>query len=83
MAVVIRLQRGGRNKKPVYRIVVADQRFPRDGRYLEIVGTYNPGAAGEQVELKTDRVEDWVKNGAQLSKTVDGLYKNFKKGVAA
>jgi len=82
MAVVIRLQRGGRKKKPFYRIVAADQRFPRDGRYLEVVGTYNPGAEGQQVEMKVERIEEWIKNGAQLSETVQSLYKKLKKGAA-
>lgn len=68
MALKIRLTRQGAKKRPFYRIVVADVRSPRDGRYIEIVGTYNPMLAkdsGERVKLKQDRIEYWMGVGAQ------------------
>lgn len=68
MALKIRLTRQGAKKRPFYRIVVADARSPRDGRYLEIVGTYNPMLAkdsGERVKLDEERIKHWVGNGAQ------------------
>lgn len=79
--VVIRLSRGGKHKSPFYRIVAADQRFPRDGRHLEVLGYYNPVARGNDVELKIelDRVEYWIGVGAQPSKTVASLIKKFRK----
>ncbi|MCV6546523.1 MAG: 30S ribosomal protein S16 [Cohaesibacter sp.] len=68
MALKLRLARGGSKKRPYYRIVVADVRAPRDGRFIEKVGTYNPllpKDSEERVTLKTDRVEHWLKQGAQ------------------
>jgi small subunit ribosomal protein S16 len=68
MALKIRLARGGSKKRPYYRIVVADVRAPRDGRFIEKVGTYNPllpKDSEERVTLKTDRIEHWIKQGAQ------------------
>jgi small subunit ribosomal protein S16 len=68
MAVKIRLTRGGAKKRPYYRIVVADSRNPRDGRFIEQVGTYNPMLPREnegRVTLKTDRIQEWLGNGAQ------------------
>ncbi len=68
MALKIRLTRQGAKKRPFYRIVVADARSPRDGRYLEIVGTYNPMLAkdsGERVKLDEERIKHWIGNGAQ------------------
>ena len=82
MAVAIRLTRGGSNKRPVYRVVAADSRSPRDGKYLEIVGTFDPRAAEDQANLKLDRIEDWVQKGAQMSKTVNTLYKQAKAANA-
>ena len=61
--IVIRLARGGRNKKPFYRVVVADKRFPRDGRFIERLGYYNPvsNLAGDQIiEINIERVEHWI-----------------------
>lgn len=77
--VVIRLARGGAKKRPFYSIVVADQRFKRDGRYIERIGFYNPVARGKEVKIKLnrDRVTHWVGNGAQLSARVATLVKNF------
>ena len=77
--VVIRLARGGAKKRPFYSIVVADQRFKRDGRYIERIGFYNPGARGKEVKLKLyrDRVTHWVNTGAQMSTRVETLVKSF------
>jgi len=74
MAVKIRLSRGGAKKRPYYRIVVADERMPRDGRYIERVGSYNPMLAkGDEnrVILETDRVKYWLGEGAQPTRRVE------------
>jgi small subunit ribosomal protein S16 len=81
MAVRIRLARHGAKKRPFYRIVVADGESPRDGRFLEIVGTYDPLQDPAQVTLKEDRVEFWMGQGATPSDTVRSLLK--KQGGAA
>lgn len=73
MAVKIRLTRMGSKKKPFYRINVADSRAPRDGRFIETVGTYNPLVAENQVTLKEDRIMDWLSKGAQPSDTVRNI----------
>ena len=73
MAVKIRLTRMGSKKKPFYRINVADSRVPRDGRFIETVGTYNPLVAENQVTFKEDRVLDWLAKGAQPSDTVRNI----------
>lgn len=73
MAVKIRLTRMGSKKKPFYRINVADSRAPRDGRFIETVGTYNPLVTGNQVTLKEDRILEWLGNGAQPSDTVRNI----------
>ena len=73
MSVKIRLTRMGSKKKPYYRINVADSRSPRDGRFIETVGTYNPLVAENQVTLKEERVMDWLNNGAQPSDTVRNI----------
>ncbi len=73
MALKLRLSRGGRKSRPFYRIVVADSRMPRDGRYIERVGTYNPLLADNdenRVTLVKDRVEHWLKEGAKPSERV-------------
>lgn len=75
MAVRIRLARHGAKKRPFYRIVVADGESPRDGRFLEIVGTYDPLQDPAQVTLKEDRVEFWMGKGATPSDTVRSLLK--------
>lgn len=79
MAVKIRLARHGAKKKPFYRIVVADSRSPRDGRFLENVGTYNPMVEPPQVTLKTERIAYWMEKGATPSDTVNSLLK--KEGL--
>lgn len=88
MAVHLRLARGGRHKLPVYRIVAADSRMPRDGRYLEIVGTYNPVKEPPVAEFKQERVLDWLGKGAQPTVTVrtllrrSGIWKQFEESRA-
>ena len=79
--VVIRLSRVGTNKRPFYHLVVADQRFSRDGRYLERVGYYNPIANGPEIYLKieTDRLKDWIAKGAQPTDRVRDLIKEHAK----
>ena len=63
--VKIRLRRMGAKKTPFYRIVVADSRYPRDGRFIEEIGTYNPLAESAVVNVNADRAQEWIKNGAQ------------------
>src|SRR5438046_3751064 len=79
LAVKLRLTRVGSKKNPVYRIVAADSRSPRDGKFLEIVGRYNPQADPSVIELKEERIKDWLSKGAQPSATVQRLLK--AKGV--
>ena len=76
MAVRLRLRRMGRKKRPFYRIVAADQRAPRDGRFIEVVGQYDPLQKPQKVELKEDRIFYWLANGAQPSTTVRSLLRN-------
>jgi small subunit ribosomal protein S16 len=71
--VRIRLRRVGRKKSPIYRIVVADSRSPRDGRFIEIIGNYAPRQGNTAIDLKTDRANYWLDNGAQPSDTVRSL----------
>ena len=74
MAVKIRLRRMGAKKAPFYRIVVADSRSPRDGRFIEELGTYDPMAEGEQkIKVDMERAKYWISNGAQPTETVRGL----------
>ncbi len=79
MSVKIRLKRMGSKKRPFYRIVVADSRSPRDGRFIETVGTYNPLTQPEQVTLKEEAIMGWLNNGAQPSDTVRNILS--KEGV--
>ena len=79
MSVSIRLSRHGAKKKPFYRIVVSDRRFPRDGRYIEQVGTYDPSAASGGLKVNREKIDSWIKNGAQPSQTVSELIKKGKK----
>ena len=81
MAVKIRLARHGSKKRPFYRIVVADSESPRDGRYLENVGTYNPLIDPAEVTLKQERIQYWIKQGAIPTDTVKTLLK--KEGFFA
>ena len=73
MAVHIRLRRTGRTKKPAYRVVVADSRAARDGRFIEIIGHYNPLTDPPTIKIETDKAEAWIKKGAQPSNTVRNL----------
>ena len=79
MSVTIRLSRHGAKKRPFYRIVVSDQRFPRDGRYIEQVGTYDPKVAAGGLKLDRDKIDTWIKKGAKPSQTVSELIKKEKK----
>jgi len=80
MAVKIRLARCGRKKRPFYRMVVADERYARDGRFIEKVGTYNPLVNPAEVVVAKDRIEHWLGQGAQATRTVKSILK--KEGVA-
>ena len=71
--VKLRLRRTGRKKLPLYKIVAADSRAPRDGRFIESVGTYNPGTNPIKIEIKEDRVFYWLRSGAQPTYTVKNL----------
>lgn len=73
--VKIRLRRMGKTKQPSYRVVVADSRSPRDGRFIEIIGHYNPIRQPKVLEIKADRARYWISNGAQMSETVVALFK--------
>jgi len=73
MAVKIRLTRMGRRRRPFYRVVVADSESPRDGRFIEIVGYYNPLPNAPEVKIKMDRIDYWTSKGAQISSTVRHL----------
>ncbi len=73
MAVHIRLRRTGTTKKPAYRVVVADSRAARDGRFIEIIGHYNPLTDPPTIKIETDKAEAWIKKGAQPSNTVRNL----------
>ena len=77
--VKIRLRRMGAKKAPFYRIVVADSRYPRDGRFIEELGYYNPMTEPADVKVDGDRVKEWIANGAQPTDTVKALLK--KNGV--
>ena len=73
--IKIRLARGGRVHKPVYTIVAADARMPRDGRFLEKLGQYNPHEPQELKNIKTESIAKWIKNGAEYTDTVKSLFK--------
>ncbi|MBQ1271280.1 MAG: 30S ribosomal protein S16 [Clostridia bacterium] len=77
--VKIRLRRMGAKKAPFYRIVVADSRFPRDGRFIEEIGTYNPLANPSEIKVDAEKAQKWIKDGAQPTDTVRALLK--KAGV--
>jgi small subunit ribosomal protein S16 len=73
--VKIRLKRMGAKKKPFYRIVIADQRSPRDGKFIEEIGTYNPLTNPSEIKVDADKAKQWIKNGAQPTDTVKKLLK--------
>ena len=75
MAAKIRLARVGSKKNPIYRVVVADSRSPRDGKFIEIVGRYNPQTQPSTIEIDEAKVKDWISKGAQPSDTVSRLLK--------
>jgi small subunit ribosomal protein S16 len=79
MSVKIRLRRTGRKKQPLYRIVVADSRSPRDGKFIEVIGQYAPRSGEQALNLQTDRVNYWLDSGAQPTDTVRSLLR--KAGV--
>ncbi|WP_455521091.1 30S ribosomal protein S16 [Parvimonas micra] len=76
MAVKIRLKRMGSKKKPFYRIVVADSRAPRDGKFIEEIGYYNPLTESKEIKVGAEKVNAWIKNGAKPTDTVNRLFKN-------
>ena len=77
--VKIRLRRMGAKKSPFYRFVVADSRYPRDGRFIEEIGTYNPLTEPSEVKVDADKVKEWIAKGAQPTDTVKNLFK--KNGI--
>jgi small subunit ribosomal protein S16 len=79
MAVSIRLRREGARNRPYYKVVVADSRSPRDGKFIEIIGTYDPKKPDHNSTLKLDRIDHWISQGAQPSDTVRSLIKRNKK----
>ena len=83
MAVHIRLRRTGRSKKPAYRVVVADARCARDGRFIEVIGHYNPLTNPATIAIELDKAEAWIKKGAQPSNTVRVLLQRATASRAA
>ena len=81
--VVLRLRREGNKNRPFYRIVAADQRFKRDGRFLEILGTYDPVKETDNVNLDLEKANAWIAKGAQPSETVASFIKKAAKAQAA
>ncbi|ATB33386.1 30S ribosomal protein S16 [Melittangium boletus] len=82
MAVVLRLARAGAKKKPYYHVVATDSRNPRDGKFIEAVGAYDPNHNPAKVEFNADRLEYWLKSGALPSETVGELIKRHKRAAA-
>ncbi len=83
MSVSIRLRREGAKNRPFYKVVVADSRSPRDGKFIEIIGTYDPKVEGENSKIKLDRAEHWLSVGARPSDTVRSLLKKNKTRATA
>ena len=81
MAVAIRLKREGARNHPYYKIVVADQRSPRDGRFIEIIGTYDPKVPGDNFSIKLDRADYWLSVGARPSQTVGSIINKARRQV--
>ena len=79
MAVAIRLRREGSLNHPYYKVVVADQRSPRDGKFIEIIGTYDPKIAGDNSKIDLDRADYWIKCGARPSDTVRSIIKKARR----
>lgn len=82
MAVKIRLARRGTKKKPFYRVIAAHSSFPRDGRFLEVLGTYDPRNKTTGLNLKTDRIQDWIARGAEVSDTVRRIMKQSARSAS-
>ncbi len=78
MSVKIRLARRGAKKRPFYRIVVADSRSPRDGRFIDIIGTYDPLKDPARIEVDNEKLQHWLKNGALTTETVKRLLKKVE-----
>ncbi len=83
MAVKIRLSRHGARKRPYYRVVVADGRMPRDGRYIELVGRYDPLTDPKTIDLDVEKIDEWIARGAQPSTTVSHLIDIARGGAPA
>ncbi len=89
MAVKLRLVRMGKKKQPTYRIVAADARSPRDGRFIEVLGSYQPRLEPSSIKIDGDKALNWLRNGAQPTETVEkllrisGVWESFKPGEAA
>lgn len=83
MAVRIRMKRVGAKNAPFFRIVVADSRSPRDGKFIEEIGTYQPRKKGDNVKMDVERAKYWISKGAQPSETVSSFLKNLAKAAAA
>ncbi len=81
--VKIRLRRMGAKKNPFYRIVVADSRYPRDGRFIEEIGYYNPAAEPAVLKVDTEKAQKWIANGAQPTDTVKALLKKAQSNQTA
>jgi len=81
VAVTIRLRRTGSTRRPSYRVVVADSRSPRDGRFIEIIGHYNPLTKPPTVKIDRTKAQEWIAKGAQPSNTVKRLMHNVKEGA--
>jgi small subunit ribosomal protein S16 len=82
MAVTLRLRREGTTKRPYYKIVATDKRNPRDGKFIEIIGSYDPKLTGDNFTVDLPRIEYWLKNGAEISETVASIVKKARKKVA-
>lgn len=74
MAVKIRLKRMGKKKRPFYRVVVADSRSPRDGKFIEEIGTYNPVSEPKEFKIDNEKAKQWIKNGAKPTSIVEKLF---------
>lgn len=83
MAVKLRLMRFGKKKQPVYRLVAADARSPRDGRFIEILGTYEPRQEPSRVVINRERVDDWLSKGAKPTETVARLLRQAESQAPA
>lgn len=83
MSVSIRLRREGAKNRPYYKVVVADSRSPRDGKFIEVIGTYDPKKSGQNSSLNVERADYWISKGAQPSDTVRSLLKKNKKMTTA